>query len=63
MDVTIYGRHSGKIKKMDFQVSGDNKTLITISWQDRNACNDGEETRSESFVVDTHELRLLKDIL
>lgn len=63
MDVTLYGTFGGKIKKVELQKSGDNKTLLTLSWQDRNAGNDGEETHSVSVVLDTSELKLLKDVL
>jgi hypothetical protein len=63
MDCEIYGRHSGAIKKLHFQESGDNKTIVTLSWPERNAGNDVAVEVRHSIVVDTSELRLLKDIL
>ena len=63
MDVTLYGSHSGTHYQVDLKKSGEDSTILTLIWHDRNECNDGEKQYSRSVVLKTSELRKLADIL
>lgn len=63
MKIELSGAFAGKVKKLELSPYNDGTIRLSLEWQDRNSCNDGNATYSESIIVDMSQLKKVMELL